>query len=108
MQFGFKLIFDDIMREGAFAVPFRKQLGAEASRAEEASNFATALDGKDGCSFHTNHFNCPLGTCNFTCCAATTVESEETGCLCRVVANLNSRSVCGRAMAAVSPSTFFL
>jgi hypothetical protein len=73
---------------------------------EEASTFATALDGKDECSFHTDHSNCPLDTCNFTCCAATTVESKATGCLCRVVANLNSRSVCGRAMASETKHTF--
>jgi hypothetical protein len=61
-KFGFRRIFDDIMREASFTVPFRKRLGATASRAEVSSNFATAMDGKDECSFHLDHLNCKLDT----------------------------------------------
>ncbi len=98
-QFGFRRIFDDIMREESFAAPLRKQLGATASRAEVSSNFVTAMDGNDGCSFHVDNLNCKLDTYDFTCCSAVTVESKGTGCLYRVVTNLNSRSACGVAMA---------
>jgi hypothetical protein len=98
-KFGFKRIFDDILREEAFAVPFRKLLGAVTSRAEEGSYFATALDGTDGCSFHIDASNCPMDTYDFTCCAGTIVESKSTGRLYRWVNNLNSRAACGRAMA---------
>jgi hypothetical protein len=82
-EFGFKHIFDDIIREEAHAVPFRNLLGAVTLRAKEGSNFATALDGNDGCSWHAGNSNCPMDTCNFTCCAAIIVELESTGRLCR-------------------------
>jgi hypothetical protein len=99
---GFTRIFDDILREEAYAVPFRNLLGAETSRAEEGSNFATALDGTDGCSWHRDDLNCSMDSYDFTCCAATTVASQSTGRLYRVVTNLNSRAACGRATASES------
>ena len=68
------------------------------SRAEVSSNFVTLMDGKDGCSFHTDKKNCPTSSYDWTCCVATTVESEATGRLYRAVTNLNSRAACGRSM----------
>ena len=97
-KFGFRRIFDDFMREEAYAAPVREQLHATKSRAEVSSNFATAVDGKDGCSFHTDKLNCPIDTYDFTACGATTVESTTTGRLYRAVTNLNSREACGRVM----------
>jgi hypothetical protein len=56
------------------------------------------MDGHDGCSFHADSLNCSEPSYDWTCCSATTVESESAGRLHRVVTNLNSRPACGRAM----------
>jgi hypothetical protein len=56
------------------------------------------MDGHDRCSFHADSLNCSEPSYDWTCCSATTVESESTGRLYRVVTNLNSRAACGRAM----------
>jgi hypothetical protein len=93
-----KRIYDDHTREESFASKLRDEVGAACSRAEVSSNFVTLMDGKDGCSFHTDKKNCPESSYDWTCCVATTVESESTGRLHRAVTNLNSRAACGRAM----------
>jgi hypothetical protein len=68
------------------------------SRAKVSSNFVTLMDGNDGCSFHKDEKNCHSPSYDWTCCVATTVESEKTGRLYRAVTNLTSRAACGRAM----------
>jgi hypothetical protein len=98
VQHGFKRIFDDYTRDESFAAQLRDILNAKYSRAEVSSNFATLMDGVDGCSFHKDAKNCPVPSYDWTCCAATTVQSESPGRLYRAVTNLNSRVACGRAM----------
>ncbi len=95
---GYKRIFDDFTREESFAAKLRRQVNGTSSRAEVSSNFVTVMDGNDGCSFHKDAKNCRWPSYDWTCCMATTVESEETGRLYRAVTNLNSRAACGRAM----------
>jgi hypothetical protein len=95
---GCKCIHDDHTHEESFACKQRDKVGAACSRAEVSSDFVILMDGKDGCSFHTNKKNCLKSSCDWTCCVATTVESESTGRLCRAVTNLNSRAAFGRAM----------
>jgi hypothetical protein len=95
---GYKRIFDDFTREESFAAKLRQQVNGRCSRAEVSSNFVTVMDGNDGCSFHKDAKNCRWPSYDWTCCIATTVESEETGRLYRAVTNLNSRAACGRAM----------
>jgi hypothetical protein len=97
---GFKRIFNDFTREEAFGAKLRQQMNGKNSRAEVSSNFVTLMDGNDGCSFHEDAKNCSWPSYDWTCCSATTVESEETGRLYRAVTNLNSRAACGRAMEA--------
>ena len=63
-----------------------------------SSNFVTLMDGNDGCSFHKDEKNCSRPSYDWTCCVATTLESQHTGRLYRAVTNLNSREACGRSM----------
>jgi hypothetical protein len=88
----------DHQRELANAAKLRHEVNAGHSRAEVSSNFVIAMDGQDGCSFHVDSLNCSEPSYDWTCCSATTVESESNGRLYRVVTNLNSRASCGRAM----------
>ncbi len=95
---GYNRIYNDYTREESFAVKLREQLNAKHSRAEVSSNFVTLMDGNDGCSFHKDEKNCSRPSYDWTCCVATTVESQHTGRLYRAVTNLNSREACGRSM----------
>jgi hypothetical protein len=104
---GYNRIFDDFTREESFAAKLRQQVNGTHSRAEVSSNFVTLMDGNDGCSFHKDEKNCPWPSYDWTCCVATTVESEKTGRLYRAVTNLNSRAACGRAMDAESKFAAF-
>jgi hypothetical protein len=70
-QHGFKRIFDDYTRDESFAAQLRDRLNAKYSRAEVSSNFATLMNGVDGCSFHVDAKNCPVPSYDWTCCAAT-------------------------------------
>ena len=94
-EHGYKRVFDDFVREESFASKVREEMKATKCRAEVCSNFVTLMDGKDGCSFHKDEKNCSRPSYDWTCCVATTVESEKTGRLYRAVTNLNSREACG-------------
>jgi hypothetical protein len=83
-EHGYSRIYNDPQRELANAAELRHELNAGHSRAEVSSNFVIAMDGHDGCSFHADSLNCSEPSYDWTCCSATTVESESTGRLYRV------------------------